>query len=80
MLAQIASIIAPIFICAGLGFIWGRLDKPFDSTMVTNLALNLGMPALIFSTLTKLQVPSEEFLRMGAFTASLSWLPCFWPP
>jgi malate permease and related proteins len=65
VLSQIASIIAPLFICAGLGFIWGRLDKPFDSMMVTNLALNLGMPALIFSTLTKLQVPSEEFLRMG---------------
>lgn len=72
MLSQIASIIAPLFICAGIGFVWGRLDKPFDSTMVTNLALNLGMPALIFSTLTKLQVPSDEFLRMaGIYSVSV---------
>ena len=65
MLAQIAAIIAPIFLCACIGFIWGRLDKPFDSRMVTTLSLNLGMPALIFSTLTKLQVETESFLRIG---------------
>jgi hypothetical protein len=73
VLAQIASIIAPIFLCACVGFIWGRLDKPFDTRMVTILSLNLGMPALIFSTLTKLEVPIDAFLRIGGiyFIATL---------
>jgi predicted permease len=65
MLVQIASVIAPLFACAGIGFFWGRLDKPFDFGMVTMLALNLGMPALIFSTLTRLQVPADAFFRIG---------------
>ena len=65
MLVQIASIIAPLFICAAIGFIWGRLDKPFDSNMVTSLALNISLPALIFSTLTKLEVSVDAFLRIG---------------
>jgi malate permease and related proteins len=63
--AQIASIIAPLFFSAGIGFIWGRLDKPFGSATIISLALNVGMPALIFSTLTKLQVPLDAFLRMA---------------
>ncbi len=72
MLAQIASIIAPLFICAGIGFIWGRTGKPFESGMITNMALNLGMPALIFSNLTKLQVPSDQFMRMaGIYSVSV---------
>lgn len=72
MLAQIASIIAPLFICASIGFVWGRTDKPFDSGMITNMALNLAMPSLIFSTLTKLQVPTDAFLRMsGIYGASV---------
>lgn len=65
MLVQIASILAPIFACAAIGFVWGRMNKPFDSAMVTYLALNIGMPALIFSTLTKLQVSIDAFLRIG---------------
>lgn len=72
MLSQIATIIAPLFICAGIGVVWGRLDKPFDPRMVTTLALNIGMPSLIFSTLTGLQVSTESFARMaGIYSVAL---------
>lgn len=70
MLADIAAVIAPIFICAGIGFAWGRMNAPFNSEMVTNLALNLGVPCLIFSTLTKLEVPPDAFAAVaGAYVA-----------
>lgn len=69
MLVEIASIIAPIFACAAIGFIWGRMGKPFDAATVTYLALNVGMPALIFSTLTRLQVSIDAFLRIGGIYA-----------
>lgn len=68
MTAEIASIIAPLFICAGIGYFWERRGPPFESTSVTALALTLGMPCLIFSTLTKLEVSPEAFAEMsGAF-------------
>jgi predicted permease len=66
VLLQIAAIIAPLFLCAGIGFAWGRLKRPFDSEMVTGLAQTLGLPALIFSTLTQLQVSPAAFGEMAA--------------
>ncbi len=65
MLANIAAIIAPLFVCAGVGFLWGRFERPFDPQVITGLALNLGMPCLIFSTLTKLEISLEAFAEMA---------------
>ncbi|MEZ5670185.1 MAG: AEC family transporter [Alphaproteobacteria bacterium] len=51
MSAEIFAIIAPVLICAGIGFGWVKLKVPYDTGFVTNLATTLGAPALIFSTL-----------------------------
>lgn len=73
VLAQIASVVAPIFVIAGIGFAWGRSSHKFDTNMVGTLTLNLGVPCLIFSTLTKLQVSPGAFGEMvGAFTLALA--------
>lgn len=85
MLLKIAAIIAPLFLCAGIGFVWGRLKRPFNTEMVTGLAQTLGLPALIFSTLTQLQVSPAAFgemaavyslalLAMLAISAAILWL------
>lgn len=75
MLLQIFSVIAPVFICAGIGFAWGRSGRPFDTRMVGALALNIGMPCLAFSALTKLKVSPEAFAEMaGAYALVLG---CF---
>ena len=73
MLLQIATIIAPLFVCAGIGFVWGRLDRPFDAQMVTGLALSFGMPCLILSSLTGLDVSGEAFISVGgAYAVALA--------
>ena len=61
LVLQIAGIIAPLFVIAGIGFLWGRSGRPFDTTIVGMLTLNFGVPALIFSTLTKLEVSLGQF-------------------
>ena len=72
MLTEILSVVAPLFICAGIGFVWGKLDKPFDAEMMTGLALHLGVPCLVFSTLTKLEISPVAFGKMaGAYTLAL---------
>lgn len=69
MLADIATIIAPIFVCAGLGWSWVRLlRQPYDTNMVTMLVTNIGAPCLVFSTLIGIDVPLAEF---GTFTAAV---------
>lgn len=68
MLADIATIIAPIFICAGLGWSWVRvLRQPYDTSMITMLVTNIGAPCLVFSTLIGIDVPLAEF---GTFTVA----------
>lgn len=58
---QIASILAPVFILAGIGYGWCKLGMPFDSEMVTLIVTNLATPCLIFSTLAKLEVSPHAF-------------------
>ncbi len=72
MILKILSVIAPVFVCAGIGFLWGRAGRPFDTRMVGTLALNIGMPCLAFSTLTSLKVSPEAFGTMaGAYGLAL---------
>ena len=68
MLLNILTVIAPVFVCAGIGFTWRKLGHPFDTRMVGALALNLGMPCLVFSSLTRLNVSLTAFAEMvGAY-------------
>ncbi len=58
---EIASIVAPLFAIAGIGMLWGRSGKQFDTNMVGALVVNFAVPCLIFSTLTKLNVSPVAF-------------------
>ncbi len=61
LVIEIASIVAPLFIIAGVGLYWGRSGRPFDTNMVGALVINFAVPCLIFSTLTKLEVSPVAF-------------------
>lgn len=65
MFADIATVIAPVFICAGVGFFWDRVGTPFNPMVIGGLALNLGMPCLIFSKLAVLDVGAASFYQMA---------------
>jgi predicted permease len=70
MLYQLFSVIAPVFVCAVIGYVWKRQGRPYDTSLVTTLVTNIGTPCLVFFTLvdTKLQV--DAFFTMGAATAA----------
>jgi malate permease and related proteins len=65
MITQLFNIIAPVFFGAAFGFVWARLDKPFDSEFVTSLVFNLGTPLLVFSILTKLETDPKIFADLA---------------
>ena len=56
MIGELVGILAPVFITAGIGFIWSRRGYNFDSEMVSRLVINIGMPCMVFATLSTLQV------------------------
>lgn len=80
MFTQLFSIIAPVFFGAGFGYVWARLDKPFDSEFVTSLVFNLATPFLVFYTLTHLKTDPQAFadLTLVVLVAlGLFWLISF---
>lgn len=73
VLQTLFSVIAPVFIIALLGYLWGRSGKTFDTPMVTLLVINIGVPCLIVSVLLKADLSGEALTEMaGAAFVALS--------
>lgn len=70
MFQQLFEIIAPVLIVAGLGYGWSRLGKPFDLPTVTQVVINLAVPALVLSSLSKLTVDLASFAVMAGAAAA----------
>ncbi len=65
MLAELLSIVTPIFIAAGIGFAWARLGRPYDAELVTSLAYWIGTPCLVFSILSGVRIEPEAVASMA---------------
>ncbi len=76
MLADIFAVIAPIFVLAGLGFIWAKRDLPFPMDAIGQLATHIGTPCLVIATLLKAELPQSElsWMALAAVTAALCFL------
>jgi malate permease and related proteins len=61
MLSQIFSVIAPVFLIAGIGFLWAKRGMPFDNTTISSLVMNVGSPCLVFSSLTRIPLEGAAF-------------------
>jgi hypothetical protein len=67
--AELAAIVAPIFVCAAIGFAWARRRRPFDAEFVTAVVTSVGTPFLIFSALTQLPLDLRLVGEMAGTTA-----------
>lgn len=56
MLQGLLTTVAPVFVCAAIGYGWTRFGKPFDTDMVTGLVLAFGVPCLVASTLANVEI------------------------
>ena len=61
MFAEIASIVAPVFIVALIGFIWARMGGRFDGAMITALVMAVGTPSLVVDTFLRVRPSTEAF-------------------
>ncbi len=75
MILDLLSIIAPLFVCSGLGFVWSRAGGRYDQELVTSLIMNFGAPCLVFSQLVALEVEGALIARIagGALAAMLGF-------
>ncbi|EKF76044.1 hypothetical protein A11A3_01080 [Alcanivorax hongdengensis A-11-3] len=65
MLATIWTIIAPVLLCAGLGYVWARAGRPFDTAMVTSLVTTVSTPCLIVATLGRSDLDMAALGHIG---------------
>lgn len=68
---DLLGIVVPVFVCAMVGWTWAKLGRAFDSETVTGLTVQIGTPALVFDTLTRLDLNLAEFGQMAAATAAV---------
>lgn len=71
MLAELFSIVAPVLVCAGLGFGWAKSGRKFDTDMVMTLVTNIGVPCLVFATLVQADIEAKALATMAGATAAV---------
>lgn len=64
LIVQLFPVVAPVVIAIVIGFAWARLGREFDVRFVANLIHNVGIPCMMFSTLTKVDVDPLVFVDM----------------
>lgn len=64
MTSEILNIIAPVFIVAGIGFFLEYRGIGFHSETLSRLAMMIGTPCLVFSSLTSTNLPDDSLLRL----------------
>ncbi len=71
MILELLSVVAPVFIVALIGLAWARSGTHFDEDSISRLVLNVGIPCLVFHSLTSLDVPPAELARMAGLAATV---------
>lgn len=68
MFEQLVSIIAPVLICAAIGYGWALRGRPFNTEMVTHLVTAVGVPCLVFTTLVNVDIDLDALGLMAGAT------------
>jgi predicted permease len=71
VILELLSVVAPVFIVALVGLAWARSGTHFDEVSISRLVLNVGIPCLVFRSLTSLDVPPTELARMAGLAAAV---------
>jgi predicted permease len=61
IIAELAAIVLPVFLCSAIGLLWIRTGRDFDSDLVSTLVYKIAVPCLIIATFSKVRL---EFLAL----------------
>ncbi|MEM6634639.1 MAG: AEC family transporter [Pseudomonadota bacterium] len=70
MSTEIFQIVAPVFVVVGIGFFLEWRGMGFHAESLSRLAMLLGTPALVFSSLTGTALPDDSLARIVAIAVS----------
>ena len=69
MLSELIAILAPIIICIGVGFVWGKSGSEFPADFISRIVMNIGTPCLIVSVMAKVHVDASTMGDVALATA-----------
>ena len=60
---KLFEVVFPVFLVIGIGYWYGKKDPKFDTKFITILSGNIGLPCIIFYSLTTSNAELSLFLR-----------------
>ena len=69
MIIELIAILTPLFVCTGIGYVWARLDRPYDTEFITTLVTNFATPCLVFTTLANARLAGDAISQMAVAAA-----------
>lgn len=63
MITEIFAVMAPVLVCAAIGYGWARSGHRFDADFISRLVLNIGAPCLMLSVLSTVVIDLQAFAR-----------------
>jgi predicted permease len=64
VIAEVAAVLAPVFVMAAIGYGWRLSGAPFDMAFVTRIIMYVAGPCLVFASLSQLTLPLSQFWGM----------------
>lgn len=68
LVVTVLEIVAPVFLLAGVGFIWVKLGQEYRIQFVTRLGMTLSLPALIFTSLMQTEINARALTDLSLAT------------
>ena len=67
LLVKLFDVLFPVFLIIGIGYWYGKKDPKFDTKFITTFSGNIGLPCIIFYSLTASNIDFELFIRFSYY-------------
>lgn len=68
MLVEIFNVLAPVIVCAAIGFIWAKSKSDYPSEFISRLVFNVAVPCLVVSSIAQVQLSLGALIEMAGAT------------
>ena len=65
---KLFEVLFPVFLSIGIGYWYGKKDAKFDTNFITTFSGNIGLPCIIFYSLTFSNIDFDIFLKFSVLT------------
>ena len=65
---KLFEVLFPVFLSIGIGYWYGKKDNKFDTNFITTFSGNIGLPCIIFYSLTFSDIDFNVFVKFSFFS------------